>query len=94
VISQAPCSNALKPLEILIRAVVTMVVSKAEIKRHSQSPAIITCNLVWLILGAVGAVAVVASPPVVVFASWAIKVDGGLGSAPRVPRSRSNVEVG
>jgi hypothetical protein len=51
VISHAPCSSESKPLEILIRAVVTMVVSKAAMKRQNHSPAIMVCSLAGLIFG-------------------------------------------
>ena len=50
-ISHAPCSSESKPLEILTRAVVTMVVSKADMKRQNHSPAIMVCNLAGLIFG-------------------------------------------
>jgi hypothetical protein len=37
-----------------MRAVVTIVVSKAEMKRQNHNPAIIVCNLAGLILGTLG----------------------------------------
>jgi hypothetical protein len=46
--SQADCSRALKSLEILINAVVTIVVSRAERKRQSHSQAMIVGNLLEL----------------------------------------------
>lgn len=52
-ISHAAWSNALKPLEILMRAVVTIVVSKAERNRQNHSPAMIVCSLAGLISGTV-----------------------------------------
>jgi len=51
VISHGPCSSESKPLEILIRAVVTMVVSKAAMKRQNHNPAITVCSLAGLIFG-------------------------------------------
>lgn len=53
VTSQAACPSASKPLEILMRAVVTMVVSKAEMKRQNHKPAMIVCNLAGLMFGTV-----------------------------------------
>ena len=55
VMSHADCSRALKSLEILISAVVTIVVSRAERKRQSHSPAMIMCNLLELMLGTIDA---------------------------------------
>jgi hypothetical protein len=73
--SHAPCSKALKPLEILIRAVVTIVVSRAEMNKQSQSAAMIVCSLALLILGTtVAAAAAVELPPAVVFSSSAIRL--------------------
>jgi hypothetical protein len=42
--------------------------------KQSHNPAIIVCNLDWLILGTMGAVGVVSSPPGVVFLSSAMNV--------------------
>jgi hypothetical protein len=50
VISHADCSKALNSLEILISAVVTIVVSRAERKRQSHRPAMIMCSLLELML--------------------------------------------
>ena len=50
-ISHAPCSSESKPLEILTRAVVTIVVSRAEMKRQNHSPAMMVCSLAGLIFG-------------------------------------------
>lgn len=49
--SHAACSSALKPPEILMRAVVTIVVSKAEINRQNHRPAMIVCSRAGLIFG-------------------------------------------
>lgn len=73
VTSHGPCSNALKLLEILISAVVTMVVSRAERNKQSQSAAMIVFNLILLILGTTDVDVVVGSFPVVVFSFSAIK---------------------
>lgn len=51
--SHAACSNALKPLEILMRAVVTMVVSRAEMKRQNHNPAMMVCSRAGLMFGTV-----------------------------------------
>jgi hypothetical protein len=67
VTSHAPCSKALKLLEIFMRAVVTTVVSIAEMKRQSHKAAIIVCNLALLILGTADVAITAASPPTVVF---------------------------
>ena len=49
--SHAACSSALKPLEILMRAVVTIVVSKAEMNRQNHRPATMVCSRAELIFG-------------------------------------------
>lgn len=49
--SHAACSSALKSLEILMRAVVTIVVSKAEMNRQNHRPAMIVCSRAGLIFG-------------------------------------------
>lgn len=49
--SHAACSSALKPLEILMRAVVTIVVSKAEMNRQNHRPAMMVCSRAELIFG-------------------------------------------
>lgn len=51
VISHAACSKALKPLEILMRAVVTMVVSRAEMNRQNHRPAMMVCSRAGLMFG-------------------------------------------
>jgi hypothetical protein len=58
VTSHAACSSALKPLEILMRAVVTIVVSKAERNRQNHRPAMMVCSRAGLILGTLDGVAV------------------------------------
>lgn len=55
--SHAACSSALKPLEILMSAVVTIVVSKAEMNKQNHRPAMIVCNRAGLILGMLDGVA-------------------------------------
>jgi hypothetical protein len=61
VTSHAACSNALKPLEILIRAVVTIVVSRADRNRQNHKPAMMVCNRRGLMLGTLEGTAVAAS---------------------------------
>lgn len=51
--SHAACSSALKPFDILMRAVVTMVVSRAEMNRQNHSPAIMVFSLAGLMFGTV-----------------------------------------
>ena len=53
--SHAACSRESRSLEILISAVVTIVVSKADKKRQSHSPAITICNRFELMFGTTGA---------------------------------------
>lgn len=65
--SHAPRSKALKPLDILMRDVVTIVVSIADMNKHSHNPAIIVCNLAWLIVGAMDTDGTVGSFTIVVF---------------------------
>jgi hypothetical protein len=62
--SHVACSRASKSLEILMSAVVTMVVSKADKKRQSHSPAMMTCNRFELIFGTIGTLEVVLSPTI------------------------------
>lgn len=57
VISHAACSSALKPLDILMSAVVTMVVSKAEMNRQNHRPAMMVCSRAELIFGTLEGVA-------------------------------------
>lgn len=52
-ISHAACSNALKPLEISTRAVVTIVPSRAEMNRQNHNPAMMVCSLAGLMFGTV-----------------------------------------
>lgn len=56
--SHAACSKALKPLEILMRAVVTIVVSKAEMNRQNHRPAMMVCRRAGLMFGTVDGEAV------------------------------------
>ena len=51
VISHAACSKALNPFEILMSAVVTIVVSRAGMKRQNHNPAMMVCSLAGLIPG-------------------------------------------
>jgi hypothetical protein len=53
--SHAAFSRESRSLEILISVVVTIVVSKADKKRQSHSPAITTCNRFELMFGTAGA---------------------------------------
>ena len=41
----------MKPLDILMRAVVTIVVSKAEMNRQNHRPAMMVCSRAGLMLG-------------------------------------------
>jgi hypothetical protein len=78
-----------------MRAVVTIVVSKAEMNRQSHKPAIIVCNLAWPMLGTTdAAVASAGLAPIVIFSLSTMVVVVPEQDAPRIPHSQRKIDTG